>query len=86
MFGGLGFLLNGNMLGGVWKNSLVARVGLDEYHYSLLEPHVGEFNITGKALKGWVLVGPEGVGSDEQVSEWLQRAIKFVVKLPSKER
>lgn len=84
MFGGLGFLLNGNMLVGVWKNSLVARVGPDEYEDALLEPQVGEFDITGKAMKGWVLVGPKGVGSDEQVSEWVQLAIKFVGHLPQK--
>jgi len=84
VFGGLGFLFNGNMLVGVWKNSLVARVGPDEYEDALLEPHVSEFEITGKAMKGWVLVGPEGVGDDEQVSEWIQRAIKFVRNLPQK--
>ena len=84
MFGGIGFLLNGNMLVGVWKDSLIARVGSDEYEHAVLEPHVKEFDITGKPMKGWVLVEPEGVEEDEQLNEWIQRALKFVGKLPAK--
>ena len=55
MFGGIGFLLHGNMLVGVWKNSLIVRVGPEDYEDALLEPHVKEFDITGRAMKGWVL-------------------------------
>jgi TfoX/Sxy family transcriptional regulator of competence genes len=84
MFGGVGFLLNGNLLVGVWKDSLVARVGPDEYEEALLEPYVKEFDITGKAMKGWVLVGPEGVEDDEQLGGWVQRVLKFVGTLPAK--
>ena len=71
MFGGIGFLLNGNMLVGVWKDSLIARVGPDEYEDAVLEPHVKEFDITGKPMKGWVLVEPQGVVDDEQLNEWI---------------
>ena len=56
MFGGIGFLLNGNMLVGVWKDSLVVRLGPEEGDAALKEPHVSEFDITGRAMKGWVLV------------------------------
>jgi TfoX/Sxy family transcriptional regulator of competence genes len=84
MFGGIGFLLNGNMLVGVWKDSLIARVGSDEYEHAVLEPHVKEFDVTGKPMKGWVLVEPQGVVDDEQLNEWIQRALKFVGKLPAK--
>src|ERR1043165_8006692 len=73
MFGGLGFLLNGNMLVGVWKNSMIVRLGPDEGEAALLEPHVGEFNITRRAMKGWVMVAAEGVADDGAVKEWLQR-------------
>ncbi len=48
MFGGVGFLLNGNMLVGVWKNSLIVRLGPDNYEDALMESHVREFDITGK--------------------------------------
>ena len=84
MFGGVGFLLHGNMLVGVWKDSLIARLGPDEGALALLEPHVKEFDITGRAMKGWVLVGPEGVEGDEQLGGWIERATKFVKTLPAK--
>jgi len=84
MFGGVGFLLNGNMLVGVWKNSLIVRVGPDGYEDALLEPHVKEFDITGRPMKGWVLVEPGGIEDDGQVKAWIQRAMKFVGSLPAK--
>jgi TfoX/Sxy family transcriptional regulator of competence genes len=85
MFGGIGFLLNGNLLVGVWKDSLIVRLGPEEGEEALKEPHVSEFNITGRAMKGWVLVAPEGVEADEELSGWVQRAVEFVGKLPAKE-
>jgi TfoX/Sxy family transcriptional regulator of competence genes len=84
MFGGIGFLLNGNMLVGVWKESLVVRLGPDEGDEALKGPHAREFDITGRAMKGWVLVAPQGVEGDDQLSGWIQRAVKFVGKLPAK--
>jgi hypothetical protein len=86
MFGGLGFLLNGNLLVGVWKDSLIARLGRDEGEEALKEPHVRKFDITGRPMKGWVLVEPEGVEGDDQLNGWIQRAAKFVETLPAKEK
>jgi len=84
MFGGLGFLLNGNMCVGVWKNSMIVRLGTEESESALLEPHVGEFDITGKAMKGWIMVAAEGVAGEIDVKQWVQRAVRFVGKLPVK--
>jgi TfoX/Sxy family transcriptional regulator of competence genes len=84
MFGGVGFLLNGNMLVGVWKDSLIVRVGPDQYDGALREPHVREFDITGKPMKGWVLVELEGVEEDDQLKDWIEQAINFVTTLPAK--
>jgi hypothetical protein len=84
MFGGVGFLLNGNLLVGVWKDSLIVRLGKDQGEEALREPHVKEFDITGRAMKGWVLVAPEGIEEDGQLTGWMQRAVKFVGKLPAK--
>ena len=84
MFGGIGFLLDGNMLVGVWKDSLIARVGPDAYEDALLEPHVKEFDITGKAMKGWVMVESEGVEDDDPLTDWIRRAEAFVGTLPGK--
>ena len=84
MFGGIGFLLNGNMCVGVWKDSLIARVGPEQYEAALQQPFVREFDITGRAMKGWVLVAPAGLEDDDQLAEWIQRAVKFVGKLPAR--
>ena len=84
MFGGIGFLLNGNLLVGVWKDSLIARLGPEGGDEALKEPHVSEFDITGRAMRGWVLVAPEGVEADDELSGWVQRAVKFVKTLPAK--
>jgi TfoX/Sxy family transcriptional regulator of competence genes len=86
MFGGIGFLLNGNLLVGVWKDSLCVRLGPQQADETLREPHVKEFDITGRPMKGWVLVEPEGVQHDDQLKGWIQRAVKFVGKLPAKEK
>jgi hypothetical protein len=50
----------------------------------LLEPHVKEFDITGRAMKGWVMVAAEGVADETDVKVWVQRALMFVEKLPVK--
>jgi TfoX/Sxy family transcriptional regulator of competence genes len=84
MFGGVGFLLSGNMLVGVWKNSLIVRLGPHNYEAALLEPHVREFDITGKPMKGWVMIEPDGIDDDSQLTNWIQRATTFVKSLPKK--
>jgi TfoX/Sxy family transcriptional regulator of competence genes len=84
MFGGIGFLLHGNLLVGVWKEALVVRLGEEEGEEAMKEPHVKEFDITGKPMRNWVLVGPEGVQDDEQLKGWIERAVKFVGALPTK--
>ena len=84
MFGGVAFLLNGHMLVGVWKDSLIARIGLNAYAAALLEPRVREFDVTGRPMKGWVVVESAGVEDDELLSGWIQQALEFVATLPPK--
>ena len=84
MFGCICFFLNGNALAGVWKDRLIARVGPDEGEAALLEPHVRAFDITGRPMRNWVLVEPEGVEEDNELKDWIQRATKFVGKLAGK--
>lgn len=50
----------------MWKESLIVRLGPEDGEEALLEPHVREFNITAKPMKGWVLVAPEGIEDDER--------------------
>lgn len=84
MFGCVCFLLNGNALAGAWKDRLIARLGPDEGEAALREPHVKQFDITGRPMRNWVVVEPEGVEDDVQLKEWIERALKFVETLPRK--
>ena len=84
MFGGVCFLLNGNLQVGLWKDSLIARVGKDAYEAALQEELVKEFDVTGRPMKGWVMVGPDGMDSDHQLSHWVDHATQFVRTLPFK--
>lgn len=85
MFGGIGFLLNGNLLVGVRKDSLLVRLGPEQGEEALSEPHVTAFKITGRGtVKGWVVVSLEGVEDDDQLNGWIQRAVNFVGKLTAK--
>src|SRR5271168_834284 len=81
MFGGIGFLLNGNMCVGVWRDSLIVRLGEEQGEAALKQPFVNEFDITGRPMKGWVLFEPKGVEEDDQLHGWIQGAVKFVGKL-----
>lgn len=84
MFGGICCLLNGNMLAGVYKDYLILRLGETEANAALQKPLVKDFDITGRPMKGWVMVAEEGIGNDEQMKRWLQKAKKFVAGLPPK--
>lgn len=84
MFGCVCFLLNGNALVGVWKDRLIARLGPDEGEAALREPHVRQFDITGKPMRNWIAVEPEGVEDDGQLKDWIERALSFVKALPKK--
>lgn len=78
MFGGVAFLLHGNMLVGVWQHSLIVRLGPNEGAKALTEPYVVPFDVTGKPMKGWVMVEPDGLESDRQLGQWVERAEAFV--------
>jgi hypothetical protein len=84
MFGGVGYLLAGNMLVAIWQQSLVARVGPDAYPSALRQAHVREFDVTGRPMRGWVLVDPEGIDTDGELRAWIERAVEFVGGLPGK--
>ena len=84
MFGGIAFLLNGNMLVAVWQDSLIVRLGSEAGERVLSEPHVRPFDVTGRPMRGWIMVEPDGIDSDGQLDNWIERAAKFVLTLPSK--
>ena len=85
MFGGLAFLVRGNMCCGVLGSNLVVRVGPVSYPAALKEPHAGEMDFTGRALKGLVYVGKQGIGSQKSLHRWVERGLGFVESLPGKQ-
>lgn len=84
MFGGLAFLVNGNMAVGVNGGDLMVRVGPDAYEEALGQPHAREMDFTGKPLKGFVYVGSAGVESDDDLAGWVARGVSFAKSLPAK--
>jgi len=84
MFGGLGFMVDGNMCCGAIEDSLVARVGPDAYDDALEEPHARPFDFTGREMRGWVFVDPPGLAADDDLEAWVERSLAFVETLPPK--
>ena len=84
MFGGICHLLNGNMFCGVLKDFLILRLGADKAEEALKLAHVRPFDITGKPMKGWVMVAEDGFKSDKDLKNWLDQTRKFVETLPAK--
>jgi TfoX/Sxy family transcriptional regulator of competence genes len=84
MFGGVVFLFRGNMLVGIWQQSLIVRLGADQAAEALKREHVREFDVTGRPMKGWIMVEPDGLDSDADLAAWIERATKFVETLPAK--
>jgi TfoX/Sxy family transcriptional regulator of competence genes len=84
MFGGMGYFHRGHLLVAVWREALVARIGPDAYEAALREPYVAAFDVTGKPMKGWVLVAPEAIDTDNQLASWIDRAWRYVQELPEK--
>jgi TfoX/Sxy family transcriptional regulator of competence genes len=84
MFGGVCHLLNGNMFCGVYKDFLILRLGEQHSRKALDLPFVKPFDITGRPMKGWVMVAMKGFEKDEELKEWLNMARDFAKALPAK--
>ena len=84
MFGGIGFMLHGNMACGVNGTDLIVRVGPEQYESALAEPHTDVFDMTGRAMKGWVVVTADGYAADKDLRIWVERGAEFALSLPVK--
>lgn len=84
MFGGLCFLLGGNMACGIVGEELMLRVGPDAYESTLARPHAREMDFTGRSLRGMVYVGVDGLAGDDALREWVGLAVAFAGSLPPK--
>jgi len=85
MFGGLAFLLHGNMAVGIMSTGdLMVRVGADGTEDALAKPHTRLFEMRGRSMTGWVIVALEGVRTKRQLGPWVKRGVAFASSLPPK--
>ena len=85
MFGGLAFLLRGNMTVGIVNDELMVRVGPATYDAALRQPHARAMDFTGRPMKGFIFVSPEGLESDTDLARWVERGVTYGASLPAKE-
>ena len=83
-FGGLAFLIGGNMACGVSGDDLMVRVDREESERLLEEPGARRFDMTGRPMKGWLLVAPEATADDSDLERWVRRGEEFAASLPPK--
>jgi TfoX-like protein len=84
MFGGIAFLLNGNICCGVHRDEMIVRFAPDETERARAAPHTHLFDLTGRPMKGWILVKPKGLVTDAALTKWIGVATQFAGSLPPK--
>jgi len=84
MFGGIAFMVSGNMTVGVIRDDLIVRVGLENYEAALDVDGTDLFQPTGKPMAGWITVAANGHQTDEDLKYWIEMALEFVKTLPAK--
>jgi hypothetical protein len=84
MFGGIGYLVQGNMACGVNRGDLIIRVGPEQYEAALSRPNTRPFDLTGRPMKGWVVVEPDGYEAEDDLKGWVEEGLGFALSLPPK--
>jgi TfoX/Sxy family transcriptional regulator of competence genes len=84
MFGGVCYLLKGNMAFGIYKDSLIVRMDKEQGEQSLKVRNVKPFNITGRPMAGWVMVQEGGWKSAAGLAKWIEVGKRFALSLPEK--
>lgn len=84
MFGGIGYMVQGNMACGILDQKLIVRVGKDDYDEMLTRPGIGLFNTTGRPMTGWVMVEEAAINEETALMEWVERGVNFALTLPAK--
>ncbi|RIQ26291.1 TfoX/Sxy family protein [Jiangella rhizosphaerae] len=84
MFGGIAFLVNGNMACGVHHDDLMVRLPADEHEAALGEPGARPFDMTGRPMKGWLVVDAAALAEDDDLRRWVGRGLDFAGSLPPK--
>ena len=81
MFGGLAFMVAGNMACGVIRDDLLVRVGRDDYDAMVAQPFAGPMQMGDRTMGGFVVVDGEGVAEDDQLDAWVDRGVTYAVSL-----
>ena len=84
IFGGLGIMVNGNMACGILGYNLMVRVGPDAHDGCVDLPHAGPMDFTGRPMKGFLYVFPEGLATNRELRAWVKRGVAFARSLPKK--
>ncbi|MEX1257120.1 MAG: TfoX/Sxy family protein [Gemmatimonadota bacterium] len=84
MFGGLGFMLHGNMCCGIIGDEMIARLGPEGGEAALRDPHTRPFDFTGRPMRGWIFVEAAGLDDDAALDRWVARSVEFASSLPRK--
>lgn len=84
MFGGIGFLVQGNMACGVLGDDLIVRVGKQAYPEEISLPETKPFDTTGRPMTGWVMVPDRFLRDDEVLLEWVRKGVSYALSLPAK--
>ena len=84
MFGGVGFLIHGNMAIGVYKEDLIVRVAPEKHEKLFKKTGAKLFDITGRPMKGWLMVELEGYRTAKQLGAWIKESVEFALRLPPK--
>jgi hypothetical protein len=84
MFGGFAVLLDGNMAVGVSGDGLMVRVGIDGFEEAVTREDVRPFEMSGKRMNGWVLVGGDAIAEDDGLTHWVDVGMSYAGSLPSK--
>ncbi len=84
MFGGIGYLLNGNMACGVHGDGLIVRLDPETARLAFSNPYVRPFDMTGRPMKGWLVVQASGLDEDAELQAWVEKAVAFAATLPAK--
>ena len=84
MFGGVCFMLHGNMFVGIVKDEIMVRVGKDAHDHAVAQPHARIMDFTGRPMRGYVFVASKGLAKDAEISAWVERGRTHAATLPKK--
>ena len=84
MFGGIAFMINGNLAVGVSGEELMVRVGKDAHDEAVALPGARIFDMSARPMRGWVAVAPDGFADEDAFNGWIDRGVAFAASLPAK--